>query len=75
MKVMNVIAWVLLVVGGLAWLLIGAFSWNFVAALFGGMDMVSRIVYILVGISALWLIFAPILSNGKITLWDRNNNM
>ena len=75
MRIMNVIAWILLVIGGLAWLLIGAFSWNFVTTITGGMEMLSRIIYILVGISALWLIISPILTNGKITLWDRNNNM
>lgn len=51
------IALFLLVVGGLNWGLIGIFNFDFVAWLFGGQDAVfSRIIYTLVGISALWCI-------------------
>ena len=50
------IAWILLVVGGLNWGLVGFFSWDLVAALFGDMTMISRVVYALVGLSALYLL-------------------
>ncbi len=51
------IALFLLVVGGLNWGLIGIFDFDLVAWLFGGQDAVlSRIIYTLVGISALWCI-------------------
>lgn len=51
------IALFLLVVGGLNWGLIGIFKFDFVAWLFGGPDeLLSRIIYTLVGISALWCI-------------------
>ncbi|MCE6021112.1 DUF378 domain-containing protein [Levilactobacillus brevis] len=41
--------------GGLNWLLVGAFNFDLVAALFGGQAaLISRIVYILVGISAVY---------------------
>lgn len=73
MRVVNVIAWILLVVGGIAWLLIGAFSWNVVTALTGGMEILYRLIYVLVGISALWLLVSPILGNGKISLWNSNH--
>jgi len=43
----------LLVIGGLNWLLVGLLSWD-IGQLFGGQDaVVSRVIYILVGISAL----------------------
>ena len=43
----------LLIVGGLNWLLVGLLSWD-VGQLFGGQEAwVSRIIYILVGLSAL----------------------
>ena len=71
MKVINIIAWVLLVVGGIAWLLVGAFSWNVVTALTANIEILYRVIYVLVGISALWLIIAPILSNGHISLWNK----
>lgn len=59
MKITTIIAFVLVIIGALAWLLIGLFDFNIVAMLFGSGAgaMVSRIIYSLVGISALWLIF------------------
>jgi len=48
------IAFVLLVIGGLNWLLVGLFTWD-VGALFGGQSaLVSRLIYILVGLAALF---------------------
>jgi hypothetical protein len=52
------IAIVLLVVGGLNWLLVGLFGWD-VGQIFGGQGAaISRIVYILVGLAALAEIFS-----------------
>ena len=51
------IALFLLIVGGVNWGLIGVFKFDLVAWLFGGQGaIISRIVYILVAISALWCI-------------------
>ena len=48
------VTFLLLVVGGLNWLLFGLFGWD-VGQLFGGMDaMVSRVIYVLVGLAALY---------------------
>lgn len=54
MRAINALALVLLIVGGLNWALVGVFGFDLVAALFGEMSMLSRIVYVLVGASALW---------------------
>lgn len=55
MRTMNIITLILLVIGGLNWLLVGLFQVDLVAAIFGGQtSILSRIVYILVGLSALW---------------------
>ena len=57
MKAMHMIAFTLLVIGGLNWLLFGLFGWD-IGHVLGGMGaMVSRIIYVLVGLSALWEIF------------------
>ena len=56
MRAINKITLVLLIVGGLNWLLVGAADFDLVAALFGEMSLLSRIVYVLVGLSALWQI-------------------
>lgn len=47
------LALVLLVIGGLNWLLVGLFDFDLVAALFGEMSGLTRTVYVLVGISAI----------------------
>lgn len=54
MKTIDVIAAVLLVVGGLNWGLVGVFNFDLVSALFGEMSSVSRVVYTLVGFAALY---------------------
>lgn len=54
MKVLDVTTAVLLVVGGLNWGLVGAFGFDLVAALLGEMTAGARLVYALVGLSALY---------------------
>ncbi|PIR93838.1 DUF378 domain-containing protein [Candidatus Falkowbacteria bacterium CG10_big_fil_rev_8_21_14_0_10_39_11] len=54
MNTLEMLAMVLLVIGGLNWGLIGLFQYDLVAALFGDMSTLSRIVYTLVGISGLY---------------------
>jgi uncharacterized membrane protein YuzA (DUF378 family) len=55
MRALNIITLLLIIVGGVNWLLVGAADFDLVAALFGGQDTtLARAVYILVGISALW---------------------
>ena len=56
MRLVNKITLVLLIVGGLNWGLVGVFGFDLVAALCGQMSPLSRIVYALVGLSALWQI-------------------
>lgn len=47
------VALLLTIVGGLNWLLVGAFGFNLVNAILGSIPILEKIVYILVGISAL----------------------
>ncbi|MFG6118748.1 DUF378 domain-containing protein [Thalassobacillus sp. B23F22_16] len=55
MKGLDMVALILIIVGGLNWLLFGLFQWDLVGGIFGGMDSpVARIVYILVGIAAIY---------------------
>ena len=59
MKITTIIAFTLVIIGALVWLLIGLFNFNLVAFIFGvgSMAIVSRIIYTLVGLAALWMIF------------------
>jgi uncharacterized protein len=53
MKLVDVIAAVLLIIGGLNWGLVGIFEFDLVATIFGGADSpLARLIYIVVGLSA-----------------------
>jgi len=60
MKNMDALTWittVLVIVGALNWGLVGFLQFDLVATLFGGMDtLLARVVYSLVGVSAIWII-------------------
>ena len=61
MRIASVIGLVLVIIGALNWLLVGLFGFDLVAALFangfGTLSALSRVVYLLVGISGIWLLF------------------
>ena len=67
MKYCDNISLALVIIGALNWLLIGVFRFDLVAFLFGNMTLLSRIVYILVGLCGLYLItlFGRINDNKK----------
>ena len=51
------VAGILVIIGGLNWGLVGAFDWNLVSTIFGA-GAFANIVYILVGLSALYMVYA-----------------
>lgn len=53
MKTLDLVTKILVIVGGLNWGLVGIAKFDLVAAIFGAGSMLSNLVYILVGISAL----------------------
>ena len=57
LKAMDMVALVLVIIGGINWGLVGFLKFDLVAWLFGGMEAaVARVIYALVGISALYLL-------------------
>ncbi|KGO98971.1 DUF378 domain-containing protein [Novilysobacter defluvii] len=65
MKTLNLVTLVLVIIGGINWGLVGLAQFDLVAAIFGGQDAaLSRIVYVLVGLSALWQII-PLVRAGR----------
>lgn len=56
MKVINWIALTLVIIGAINWLLVGIFEFNLVDTIFGSLSVLSRIIYIIVGIAGLWSI-------------------
>ena len=66
-KVMNVIAFTILLFGALSWALIGIFNVNLISLIFMGYRSWGSIVaHILIGLSAVWLLISSIVSNGRI---------
>lgn len=52
-KLLKVTSYILVLIGALNWGLVGLFDFNLVSFLFGDMTLLSRVIYSLVGISAI----------------------
>jgi uncharacterized membrane protein YuzA (DUF378 family) len=71
MKGLKMVAWWLVIVGALNWLLVGlgglmgGTSWNVVNMVFGSMPMLENLVYVLVGLSGLWLLWDKLAGSKK----------
>ena len=66
MAVRNPVDWIaliLVIVGGLNWGLVGLFDFDLVAAIFGAGSTLSRIIYILVSLAALYMIYYGVRSD------------
>lgn len=69
MRIVNIIAYILVIVGAINWGLFGLFNLNLVSVVFAGArTMGSIIVYSLIALAALWLILSPMITNGVIWL-------
>lgn len=74
MIIANIIAYIILIIGGLNWGLVGIFRFNLVESIFGVLPSAgSIIIYVLVAISAIWLIISPLMTRGKIYLCEEDN--
>ena len=51
------IAFVLVMIGALNWGLVGIFGFDLVAAIFGAMSFITRLIYILVALGAIYMLF------------------
>lgn len=65
MSVLDWIALILVIVGALNWGLVGLASFDLVAAIFGAMSILSRVVYVLVGLSAVYTLIMAMMKSGK----------
>ncbi len=55
MKTLHLVSFSLLLVGGLNWGLVGLFGFNLVEALFGTWPTLVTVVYLAVGVSAVYI--------------------
>ncbi|HVX92913.1 MAG TPA: DUF378 domain-containing protein [Candidatus Dojkabacteria bacterium] len=65
MNVWDWIAMILVVVGGLNWGLVGLFNFDLVATVFGDMTMLSRIVYDVVGLAAIYVLVSAVMKSNE----------
>ena len=74
MMIMDRLALALAIIGGLNWGLIGLFRLDLVAFLFGGQTaLLSRIVYTLVGLAAIWCISLLFRNDDNAAIQDNEN--
>ena len=74
MRIVNIISYVLVIVGAINWGLFGLFDFNLVSTVFSGARTVgSVIVYTIIAIAALWLILSPFITGGVLWLKNRRS--
>ena len=69
MAVIDKIALALVIIGALSWGLIGIFSFDLVAWLFGSMSAVTRVIYTLVALGGIWSV-SLLFRNERVTEAD-----
>jgi len=71
MRIVNIISYILVLLGAVNWGLFGIFDFNLVSAIFSGARSVgSIIIYSIIAAAALWLIISPFLTRGRLLLGD-----
>lgn len=72
MRITNLIAYILVIVGAVNWGLFGLFNVNLVSMVFNGARaMGSIVVYSLIALAAIWLIVSPFVTGGALRFTDR----
>jgi uncharacterized membrane protein YuzA (DUF378 family) len=71
MKIANIIAYILVIVGALNWGLFGFFGFNLVSFIFAGARSVGSVItYTLIALAAVWLIISPWMTRGRLVMGD-----
>ncbi len=72
MRIVNIIAYVLVIIGAINWGLFGLFDFNLVSTVFSGARAVGSVItYTIIAIAAIWLILSPFITDG--VLWLKNH--
>ena len=76
MRIANIIAYILVIVGAINWGLFGLFNFNLVSTVFSGARTAgSVIVYTIIALAALWLILSPFITGGVLWLKNRRSEI
>ena len=72
----NLIAILIVIMGGLNWASIGFLQYDFIAGYFGTQASIfSRLIYILIGVATIYFIFMAFKYRGNIKIIDRKGNL
>ena len=72
MRILNIISYILVIVGAVNWGLFGIFNFNLVSSVFQGARAAGSIItYSVIALAALWLIISPMITNGVLWLRGR----
>ena len=72
MRIINILAYILVIVGAVNWGLYGLFDFNLVSTVFMGARAIGSIItYSVIAAAALWLIISPMITDG--VLWLRGS--
>jgi hypothetical protein len=63
--IVDLIAFILLLIGGLNWGLVGLFDWDIIGAIFGDMSAFTRIIFVLIGLAAIYRIAMYVKAKAK----------
>lgn len=71
LKMLTFLAFLLVILGGIDWLLVGLLQYDYVAGLFGYQASIfSRLIYIIVGAATIFIVIKAIIGKGKLNLVD-----
>jgi len=71
----RIIAYILMVVGGVNWFMIGGLQYDFIAGIFGTQaNIFSRIIYLCFGVASLYMLVVAVFTKGKIKLFGYKKN-
>ena len=74
MRLANIIAYILVIVGAVNWGLVGLFDFNLVSMVFNGTRATGSIItYSIIALAALWLIISPFVTGGALRFTDRES--
>ena len=72
MRIANISAYILVILGAINWGLFGLFDFNLVSTIFAGARSVGSVItYTIIAIAALWLILSPFITDGVLWLKSR----
>ena len=74
MIVVNLISYILVLLGGINWGLYGIFNFNLVSFIFQGDRTAGAIaVYVIIAIAALWLLLSPLVNGGAVRVFGHRS--